>query len=74
MASASDCDSLFGFLNLVIRGILRREQSLAGVVIFSVVRSVCLCAEWTSPGAGGAKVSSCEFDRLLAVFSSLVIL
>lgn len=47
---------------------------MAGVLIFSVVRSVCLCAEWTSPGAGGAKVSSCEFDRLLAVFSSLVIL
>lgn len=52
---------------------------MAGVLVFNVVRSVHLCVEdpageWTSPGADGAKVSSCEFDRLSAELSSLVIL
>ena len=41
--------------------------------VFACVLRILL-SEWTSPGADGAKVSSCEFDRLSAELSSLVIL
>ena len=41
--------------------------------VFTCVLRILL-SEWTSPGADGAKVSSCEFDRLSAELSSLVIL